>query len=510
MKNIILLTVFLGFFKVSLAQTPGSLDSSFNGNGILKFQIGSASSGIVDAYKINDSTLYALGVAGVTTFITKISDNGSPDLTFGNNGYLIIPKVNVAALKVLTNNKFIVAFNNSGSNISIHKFNANGSIDSTFNQVGYNTFGMSEVSFMNILSNGKILISGKIDNPTPNSQWFYSGFLRRLNSDGSIDSTFGVNGISTYSPYTTSTRMLEFTELPNGNLISRFKTWDPSNNIFHHGIGNLNSNGTLLNPFNYPFSYRIRSDIKFFYHKNNLYIVKHSTNSYFHNFNNNFPASNAGISKYNLSSNIPTIDSSFGINGHKDISIHNPFYINSLYFDDNGKILLSGSSSDPLSSATFTYIMRLDSLGNIDYNFGVNGNHTKVDFSSWMSSSNAIFKMRYGKILSLGTASSFTSNSIAIVRFSGDGSVPSEIPFNSQPNNSLNIYPNPTSNILHIDAESKIESISISDMTGKKIQTFENIINNEISIESLQKGIYLLVCRTKNGNFNTKIIKTDN
>ncbi len=506
MKNIILLFSFLFIIKVTRAQTAGTLDSSFNGNGILKFQIGGASSRIVDAHKINDSTLYAFGIAGANTFITKISDDGSPDLNFGNNGYLFIPNVNAVSLKVLTNNQFIVAFNNFGGNISIHKYNANGSIDSTFNQLGYNTFGMSEVSFMNILSNGKILISGKIDNPNPNSQWWYSGFLRRLNSDGSIDSTFGINGISTYSPYTTSTRMLEFTELPNGNLISRFKTWDPSNNIFHYGIRNLNSNGILLNPFNYPFSYRIRSDIKFFYHKNSLYIVKHSTASYFHNFNNNFPASNAGISKYNLSSNGPTIDSSFGINGHKGISIHNPFYINSLYFDDNGKILLSGSSSDPLSSATFTYIMRLDSLGNVDYNFGVNGNHTKVDFNSWMSSSSAIFIMKHGKILSLGS----TSNSIAIARFLGDGSILSEIPFNSQSNNSLNIYPNPTNNIVHIDSQNKIETVSILDMTGKKMQTFQNIINNEISIGNLQKGIYLLACKTKNGTFNTKIVKTDN
>jgi Secretion system C-terminal sorting domain len=127
-----------------------------------------------------------------------------------------------------------------------------------------------------------------------------------------------------------------------------------------------------------------------------------------------------------------------------------------------------------------------------------------------MSSSSAIFKMRHGKILSLGTASSFTSNSIAIARFLGDGSVSSEIPFNSQPNNSFNIYPNPTNNILHIDSKNKIENITISDMTGKKMRYFQNIVNNEISMEALQKGIYLLECKTRNGNFNTKIIKTDN
>lgn len=74
-------------------------------------------------------------------------------------------------------------------------------------------------------------------------------------------------------------------------------------------------------------------------------------------------------------------------------------------------------------------------------------------------------------------------------------------------NNKISIYPNPTSNVLTIkNIDSKIESISIFDLTGKIIETV--VYNtNTIDVRNLVNGIYFIQINTANGLYNTKFIK---
>ena len=72
----------------------------------------------------------------------------------------------------------------------------------------------------------------------------------------------------------------------------------------------------------------------------------------------------------------------------------------------------------------------------------------------------------------------------------------------------IQLYPNPTNGILKIETFAKFESVSIFSIEGKKVESF--IINNpnEIDIQSLETGIYLLRFQLENGQVsNHKIIK---
>ncbi|MBO6184659.1 MAG: T9SS type A sorting domain-containing protein [Chryseobacterium sp.] len=71
--------------------------------------------------------------------------------------------------------------------------------------------------------------------------------------------------------------------------------------------------------------------------------------------------------------------------------------------------------------------------------------------------------------------------------------------------NRLSIYPNPTSDILNIKTDSKINSVSVVDITGKKINV--KLENDKVDVKSLPAGIYLINVETKDGISIEKFIK---
>ena len=73
-------------------------------------------------------------------------------------------------------------------------------------------------------------------------------------------------------------------------------------------------------------------------------------------------------------------------------------------------------------------------------------------------------------------------------------------------NNKLQIYPNPAKNIIHIKNNSEIEKITIFDYLGKEILTQTQNIN-EVNVENLSKGIYLIEIHSENEKVYKKFIK---
>jgi hypothetical protein len=72
------------------------------------------------------------------------------------------------------------------------------------------------------------------------------------------------------------------------------------------------------------------------------------------------------------------------------------------------------------------------------------------------------------------------------------------------PKITMNIYPNPVNDILYIHCNENIEEAITFDMKGNKVM---ETIGNEISVESLNQGIYVLQVRTIKGLGIQKFIK---
>lgn len=69
----------------------------------------------------------------------------------------------------------------------------------------------------------------------------------------------------------------------------------------------------------------------------------------------------------------------------------------------------------------------------------------------------------------------------------------------------IEIYPNPTSDFVNIKSEQKIESISITDITGKKANV--RLEGDKVNVRNLTSGNYLITVETKDGITTEKFIK---
>lgn len=70
----------------------------------------------------------------------------------------------------------------------------------------------------------------------------------------------------------------------------------------------------------------------------------------------------------------------------------------------------------------------------------------------------------------------------------------------------LQIFPNPSKNLVQIKINSKIDKITIFDSLGKVI-LIQTQNNNEVNIEKLSKGIYLIEFISDNEKIYRKLIK---
>ena len=70
----------------------------------------------------------------------------------------------------------------------------------------------------------------------------------------------------------------------------------------------------------------------------------------------------------------------------------------------------------------------------------------------------------------------------------------------------ISIYPNPTTNQLHIECKQSISEIKIIDITDRTVITKKNNIRN-INVSELSKGIYCLVLTVNNRIISRKFIK---
>ncbi|SMP09782.1 T9SS type A sorting domain-containing protein [Chryseobacterium profundimaris] len=70
---------------------------------------------------------------------------------------------------------------------------------------------------------------------------------------------------------------------------------------------------------------------------------------------------------------------------------------------------------------------------------------------------------------------------------------------------SISVYPNPTSEFLNIKTDSKINAVSVVDMTGRKVDV--KISGSQVDVRSLSTGTYLITVETKEGTSSQKFIK---
>lgn len=75
--------------------------------------------------------------------------------------------------------------------------------------------------------------------------------------------------------------------------------------------------------------------------------------------------------------------------------------------------------------------------------------------------------------------------------------------FNTSQN--IGIYPNPTTNSIIVTGTTKIKSLELYNLLGKRIMMVKN--NSKLDLSKINPGLYLVIVKTTKGEFTKKIIK---
>lgn len=375
MKKFLLGSVCCSLLSLFAVAQEVQLDSTFATNGMV---IGSFNNNLheFNQLKLNDDqSIILLGTNyennDYKKFIAKYSSQGQLETSFGNNGVVIVETTNndhqyFQRLFIQNDEKIVIGgyVENPLNNEKIYqikRFLNNGNVDSTFGVDGtaviFNDASQNNIhlfiSDIGQHSDGKLLIC---------AEGWQSSKLTRLNTNGSVDSTFGNDG-----------------------------------NV---AIDLLTTNG-----LNYKLVECLTDD-------------KILLGAYVNFSNTSGTESNIRIYKLNYDG---SLDINYGLNGYHTFELPNQIVgINGMHILNNNELLINGFHNDLGSTDNKILLYKLDSIGATVSAFGTNGYVSYNANSSDAEISDAAINNK-GKIAT--TFFDYANGSTTIVMFNETGSL---------------------------------------------------------------------------------------
>lgn len=198
-----------GIYQMLLTRynADGSLDTSFNGTGFVRTEseggVNGAGSAVNSVIQQSDGKLVAVGYASgaACSVVARYLDDGSLDTSFNSQG-VVCTSIGVsgsAANRAIqqSDGKLIVG-GNGGTTIQLARYNSDGSLDANFGIQGViETADMGgyysvEVRHMYLKNNNKIMIVASATDPDTG---YKIALLARFNINGTVDEDFDANGV---------------------------------------------------------------------------------------------------------------------------------------------------------------------------------------------------------------------------------------------------------------------------------------------------------------------------
>ncbi|WP_136151971.1 T9SS type A sorting domain-containing protein [Flavobacterium sangjuense] len=449
-------------------NTDGTYDPSFNGG------TNGSNGEVTDIMMLPNGKMIIQGPFSeyndVRTRVAKLNTDGTVDTSFTCNISTNDTPQPINAIALQADGKILVGgiFTFRGSTVSniFKRLNSDGSIDSSFNY----TIITETINAIAVQPDGKILISGKFPTFFP----FPSAYrVFRLNADGTVDSTFDANSKGNSS-------INNITIQPDGKIVlsGEFTTYNDTAAV---RMVRLEANGAIDASFNVglgfnstPNSIVLQTDGK---------IV---ASGFFSSFNN------TSVNQLVRLNSNGTIDTTFNIGSGPSSSIY------TLALQPDGKILVGGLFTT-FNAQTKYFIVRLNGNGSIDNSFNTVGGGPNYSVRK-------IALQADGKPVIGGLFVNY--NGIGRNRLARLNPVVLGIEEFPESSKKVSVYPNPVKNILHIEYHTSIQSIAVFDFLGKMvINKSVNANQLELDMSGLDSALYFIKVITSDGIQNFKIFK---
>lgn len=163
--------------------------------------------------------------------LAKYTLGGIPDTSFDGDGKVyttISPSGGFAAEMMMADGKIVIAgiaYGPSGRDALVLRYNSNGTLDATFDGDGVRIHDVggpqSTAGAMALQPDGKVIVAGSSYQGAANSDDFA---VMRCNADGSIDNTFGTDGVRTIAVGTRSDFAHAVALQPDGKIVAAGET----------------------------------------------------------------------------------------------------------------------------------------------------------------------------------------------------------------------------------------------------------------------------------------------
>lgn len=402
---------------------PGSLDTCFGSNGIVATSISPNNWATGIALQPDGKSVVAVHGAnpdgvGSDFYAARFDAAGNLDPTFGGTGVVRLQFTSCAdaefvyAIAVQSDGKILLAgyayIKSSTYGFAVARLNSDGSLDSTFGNAGRVFFGFSQSAILRAITlqlDRKIVLAG--------SQGMDFA-LARLNSDGTLDNTFGAGGKVVVQTVRSSTDTLGafganavLIQTVNGQERVLAAGMRPATNKLSRDFALLRltpsgaldtsfgSNGQVYTDF---YGYMDRVDA--------LAVVGNSIIAAgLARRNTSVEGADFGLAKYTLDGDP---DSAFGMGGKVVTDIlGTENYIEGIAVQTDGKIVAGGNSFPNNSSGDFV-LVRYHTNGTLDSSFGLSG-VALTDFSSRDSVTGGVAFQTDGRIVLAGLAGTSSS-----------------------------------------------------------------------------------------------------
>ena len=187
-------------FALVRYNLDGSLDAGFNGTGIVKTPLPGFSE-IFSVLVLSNGKILAGGnstpLATSSDFtLVRYNANGTLDASFDGDGIVTTTIINTSAdilyaLAIQPDGK-IAAAGSSGDNMALVRYNADGTLDNSFNGNGKLVidFGLNEIAYsLAIQADGKLVVAG-----VSNSDLIFHTAVARVLAGGQLDNSFDGDG----------------------------------------------------------------------------------------------------------------------------------------------------------------------------------------------------------------------------------------------------------------------------------------------------------------------------
>lgn len=489
--------------SITCYSQSGLLDNTFDTDGMVTTTIGSLDMARSVAIQ-SDGKIVVVGGSymgtGVDFSVVRYNSDGSLDTFFGVGGKVTtdVAGLNDEANSVIiqSDNKIVVGgYCDAGSNkdFALLRYNPDGSLDTSFGMDGITItdFSGSDDYGNSVLiqMDSKIILAGQVSNG------FNNDFgLARYNSDGSLDLSFDTDGM-VYTDFGSSYDEGYSVALQNDGKII-LGGYTDLNTFLDFAVVRYNSNGSLDNSFDGDG--KVVTSIGVFNDNAYSIIIQPDGKIVLGGYSDNGANNDFALVRYNSDG---TLDNSFDMDGKVITPLggtNDEGY--SIIIQPDNKIIMAGRRFNGPDD-DFA-LVRYNTDGDIDLTFDSDGIVT-TDFGFNNDYGWSLGIQNDGKIILAGGS----NNDFAVARYLGYFIGISENSFEV----GVYLYPNPTLDMIFVDVENELTNgtFTLFSLTGDVVFNIIDLNGSQFvyDLSEISPGCYFVEITDGSRIGNFKVIK---